>query len=303
MSSSRRFRRRLEPPPQPGTWPPGDTKTTLVRDLEAKPADPVRDQIIKRAKAGHYHDFDTSLATPKVTLYKHLLSAGFPDLAQKVKDGAYDDERPTGVRRAHGRQAEGAGVKLDLSTRAGVLRFCELRRAEMVGCFHELGRYEVNGFSFGGYVFATHAMVVPKDPRGIDDWKTGAKLNRVTAERLSMPAGLHGVLPPERETEVFSFTARRYSKLTRAIGSVVMTEVWSVMTESREERDKFPERLGDYDGPERCEQLFMHLEHAATGERTWTALIERNPTRLGPWEERPFTASEGRLIDLAEWRS
>lgn len=95
MSSSRRFRRRLEPQPQPGTWPPGDTKTTLVRDLEAKPADPVRDQIIKRAKAGHYHDFDTSLATPKVTLYKHLLSAGFPDLAQKVKDGAYDDERPT----------------------------------------------------------------------------------------------------------------------------------------------------------------------------------------------------------------
>jgi hypothetical protein len=43
---------------------------------------------------------------------------------------------------------------IDLSTTAGVLRFCELRRAEMVRCFERLGRFEMNEFSFGAYVFA-----------------------------------------------------------------------------------------------------------------------------------------------------
>lgn len=94
-SSRRRFIRHGQPPPQPRQWPPGDTKTTLAADLEAKPQEYMRDLLIKRARAGHYHDFETQLATPKLTLYKHLLTAGYLDLAQKVRDGGYDHEPPT----------------------------------------------------------------------------------------------------------------------------------------------------------------------------------------------------------------
>jgi hypothetical protein len=95
MSFSRKHRRHGQPPPRPQQWPPGDTKTTLAHDLEQKPQHYLRDVLIKRAKAGHYHDFETELATPKLTLYKHLLNAGYPDLAQKVRDGGYDHEPPT----------------------------------------------------------------------------------------------------------------------------------------------------------------------------------------------------------------
>lgn len=95
MTSSRKFRRRVRPPVQPRDWPPGDTKTTLVRDLEDKPQSVLRDRLIARAKAGYYHDFETELATPKVTLVKDLTNLGFDDLAQKVKDGGYDHEPAT----------------------------------------------------------------------------------------------------------------------------------------------------------------------------------------------------------------
>lgn len=95
MTFCRKHRRHGQPLPQPRQWPPGDTKTTLVADLEAKPQSLLRDRLINKARAGHYHDFDTELATPKVTLYKELLGLGYADLAQKVKDGGYDHESPT----------------------------------------------------------------------------------------------------------------------------------------------------------------------------------------------------------------
>jgi hypothetical protein len=192
---------------------------------------------------------------------------------------------------------------LDLSTRAGVLRFCELRRAEMVGCFERLGRFESNGFSFCGYVFATHAVKVPADPIDLDGWKTGAKLDRVTAERVRMPAALHGVIPAAQETAIFSMATRQFAKLSRSIGTLVMTEMWHVQTETRQGRDNLPERLEDYKGADRGETLYVHLEHTATGRRIWRAEIRREPTRLEPWEEMEFLDSEGRLVDLAEWRS
>jgi hypothetical protein len=66
-----------------------------VADLETKEPNHWRDLLIRRARGGHYHDFETQLAHPKLTLYKHLLQAGYDDLAQKVRDGAYDHEPPT----------------------------------------------------------------------------------------------------------------------------------------------------------------------------------------------------------------
>ncbi len=93
--SSRKHRRHGQPPPPPREWPPGDTKTTLVADLEQKPVSVLRDRLILRAKAGRYHDFETPLATPKIALYRELLDLGYADLAQKVRDGGYDHEPPT----------------------------------------------------------------------------------------------------------------------------------------------------------------------------------------------------------------
>lgn len=95
MTFNRKHRRHGQPPPQPREWPPGDTKTTLVADLEQKPEGVLRDRLILRAKAGRYHDFETPLATPKIALYRELLDLGYDDLAQKVRDGGYDQESPT----------------------------------------------------------------------------------------------------------------------------------------------------------------------------------------------------------------
>src|SRR5690606_13516949 len=128
---------------------------------------------------------------------------------------------------------------LDLSTKTGVLRFCELRRAEMVGCFATLGRYEANGFSFSAYLFATHEVI--SGAGGAAAWRTGPKLPRVTAELCCMPEDLHGVLPPEHETEAFAFTMREMAKLSRAIGTLVMTEMWH----AEGERAELPDCLED----------------------------------------------------------
>jgi hypothetical protein len=194
---------------------------------------------------------------------------------------------------------------LDLSTKAGVLRFCELRRAEMVGCFERLGRFESNRFAFCGYVFATHAVKVPPDPGDLDGWTTGAKLGRITAERVRMPSVLHGLIPPEKETLLFSMATRQFAKLSRSVGSLVMSEMWHVQTTSIGERQAMPERLADYTGPGRREVLQVQVEHVATGRRVWQAEIRRDPTRLDPWRELELTStdSHGRLVDMAEWRS
>jgi hypothetical protein len=73
----------------------GDTKTTLVADLEAKPQTEQRDWIIAKAIAGEFHDYESDYAAPKMMLYKMLTEFGFHDIAQLVRDGRYDDEPAT----------------------------------------------------------------------------------------------------------------------------------------------------------------------------------------------------------------
>jgi hypothetical protein len=86
--------RHVVTPRDPST-PRGNTKTTLVADLERKPPSKVRDHLIEHALAGHFHDYESESATPKVLLHDSLIKAGFHDLALKVINGAYDDEPPT----------------------------------------------------------------------------------------------------------------------------------------------------------------------------------------------------------------
>lgn len=73
----------------------GNTKTDLVRDLEAKPDSPLRGELIVRARTGYYHDFESKVPAPKVQLAIDLQSAGFEDLVEKVVTGGYDDEAPS----------------------------------------------------------------------------------------------------------------------------------------------------------------------------------------------------------------
>jgi hypothetical protein len=67
------------------------TKVELIAELLQKPQSVQRDRIIERASQGVYHDFETQLATPKVVLICALRDAGFDDLAEKTKQGAYDE--------------------------------------------------------------------------------------------------------------------------------------------------------------------------------------------------------------------
>lgn len=187
----------------------------------------------------------------------------------------------------------------DLSSAHGILRFCEVRRTEMVRCFERLGRFEANGYAFCAYVFATHEANIPvdRDPRA---WKPGRKREQVEAVLCQLPAWVLA-FPPETHTSILGQMLRLFAKATRATGAVLMTEMWLVTAASREERDAMPHSLEYANG--RREGLMMSLEHSAIGRKMWFAEIKRNPTRLEPWEESTVDDAEGRLVDLTEWRS
>lgn len=94
----------------------GSTKTTLVRDLIAvlntsdftqRKVNKIY-QIIRKAKKGVYHDFETTLASPKMQLHLDLVDVGFTNgqstgskhfkaktglalIDDKVKNGDYDE--------------------------------------------------------------------------------------------------------------------------------------------------------------------------------------------------------------------
>jgi hypothetical protein len=188
----------------------------------------------------------------------------------------------------------------DLSTPQGVLRFCEMRRAEMVRCFERIGRFEANGYAFCAYVFATHEAKAPAELTP-EAWKPGPKLARVEPTLCQLPDWVMDQFPPEVHTQILGKTLGFFAKVTRALGVVLMTEMWMVSLPNKEDRAALPESLEH--APGRREGLMMSLEHSATGRKMWFAEIKRNPTRLEPWEERTPEDAEGRLLNLAEWRS
>jgi hypothetical protein len=69
----------------------GNTKVDLVNDLRAYPASEARDRLIARAESGVYHDFDSDEVAPKITAVIDLSEAGFAALADKVRNGEYDE--------------------------------------------------------------------------------------------------------------------------------------------------------------------------------------------------------------------
>jgi hypothetical protein len=65
------------------------TTERLAHALEAA-NDPALAPMIALARAGHYDDFKSDLATPIVQLVNDLERAGHPELAQRAKDGEFD---------------------------------------------------------------------------------------------------------------------------------------------------------------------------------------------------------------------
>jgi hypothetical protein len=49
--------------------------------------------IVAAARDGRYHDFKSRHPTPKVLLCEHLAAAGLPDLAERVKEGEFDEDK------------------------------------------------------------------------------------------------------------------------------------------------------------------------------------------------------------------
>jgi hypothetical protein len=205
---------------------------------------------------------------------------------------------------------------LDLATEKGVLEFCEAQRREMEAVFGDLGRFEMNGYSFGAYILATHEVqppervelgARPEAPRKLADvvagWKTGDPLPRTRADLCKLPEWIRAVLPVEDHTAFFGSVVRVLSEKSRAIGTVVMGEMWMaqpahVPGETAEQaRSKLPRSLADYDGRE--EGLFLRLEHKVTGPRMWTKKIVRNPDGLAAdWVLNDYKNAEGRLVNL-----
>ncbi len=203
----------------------------------------------------------------------------------------------------------------DLATEQGALAFCEEKRREMEAVFGDLGRFEMNGYSFGGYVFATHQVMPPEGPqpygpskpRTLEDviecWRTGDLLPAPRAERCRLPSFVRLVIPDDQHTAFFGRAIRALSDKSRAVGVVVMGEAWfafpdHVPGETAEQvRARLPESLADADGRE--EGLFLRLEHKAAGVRMWTKRISRNPDRLeADWVPLDLPEGEGRLVDL-----
>lgn len=68
------------------------TTTTLVEALLRKPRSALRDELVKRALAGTYHDWKSTLSLPKSQLVADLERAGYRELAARTRAGEFDEE-------------------------------------------------------------------------------------------------------------------------------------------------------------------------------------------------------------------
>jgi hypothetical protein len=64
----------------------------LVAALEAQGA-PTLKNVIRNARKGYYHEFDSDLVFPLAVLKADLEAHGFTELAQKVVEGEFDAGR------------------------------------------------------------------------------------------------------------------------------------------------------------------------------------------------------------------
>ena len=131
---------------------------------------------------------------------------------------------------------------------------------------------------------------------------------RPEAVLCRMPSNaLLDAIHPNMQKDIFAHVLRSQGKLQKALGYLLMTEMWMVTAEGGTPDEAYRARAAMPDSlefaPGRKEGLMLTIEHGATGYRMWFAEILREPTRLLEWEERELSGAEGRLVDLKDWRS
>lgn len=197
-------------------------------------------------------------------------------------------------------------MPIDLTTRAGALRFAEQARDEMARVFRRDGRWSSRGASMAVVIFKTHGIdrAGAETPAG---WATGERFARAQAELMSPPpfAGLVGA----ELTTAVGAAARHYARLTRAVGALVMQEMWFAESSDPDRDIERPHGWVTSSG-DRREQLHMRLEHMTMGVVQWRAEIRRHPTRLDPWLQTMTIPPEFahvdeavRLGNIIDWRS
>lgn len=68
-----------------------DTRFELVKELQALNR-PELNYLIEEAKAGEFHDFhNNKYPAPKMALVQKLMQHGLKEIAEKVKEGEYDE--------------------------------------------------------------------------------------------------------------------------------------------------------------------------------------------------------------------
>ena len=201
---------------------------------------------------------------------------------------------------------------IDLSTKAGVLRFCELRRAEMVGCFRQRGRFESKtGHSFAGYAFMRHAVSdIDLTTAPEIKFTRGPKLPRITAMPLNLPP--EEALPTEftfnHRTRFFGETIRAFARAGKAEGVIMMGEAWVALRPKDEVDADRPYGWVERE-PDKGEALYLQLEHSTVGWHYWRSWITRSGdlVELEPWVDLStiggVPGDKGRLLNLVDWRS
>lgn len=61
----------------------------LAEELEAKDATKYA-KIIAHCRNGHYHDFATKIALPKMDMHHDLLEVGLTEVDKRMQDGEFD---------------------------------------------------------------------------------------------------------------------------------------------------------------------------------------------------------------------
>jgi hypothetical protein len=189
---------------------------------------------------------------------------------------------------------------MKLETAEGAIAFCHWVMAQMRETFLADGEYP----SPDGYVLAT--CEVPSSVPGPGQKITaGQKLPEAIPVRMplngaAMELELMARVKGIDVRDVFAQGMQYLAKGTAACGVVVMMEMWYVTSEGVTPP---PKKGRWFDGPvseqpDRREGLLVTLDHNVAGSRHWFAEIDRNPTRLGQFVEKPFDRTEGRLTHL-----
>jgi hypothetical protein len=178
--------------------------------------------------------------------------------------------------------------------RDDALRFCSEQRSEMERNWAKNGQFIYQGQSFCAWVFATHEPGGPETWTP-EEWGVGPKMERPRTILVTLPK--FAMRPDLRNTDIFGYMLRKFAKATVASGVLVCAESWikeyrgEGMSEVDVRRLRAEDPASLEHAPGRQEALFMSLEHRAVGRRAWRSIIQRNPSRLLPWEQADMTTS------------